>query len=181
MAGLRVPLSTLRRRPCDRQRMTRGRDGWLGLSRVTLAFTTPCRFVPAHCRTSARWGFGFARGGRLHRGEQECNAEVGRYPKRRWLFWNATRRLRTELSPWNTQLTCRGGRGDSEPEKAVLPPRSGAAAGSRWEPWSPLRPCRHGLFRTRQNIDHPRRYGGLAHPRVCFGRCRQGPGGFDYH
>src|SRR5262245_18675283 len=43
MAGLRVPLSTLRRRPCDRQRMTRGRDGWLGLSRVTLAFTTPRR------------------------------------------------------------------------------------------------------------------------------------------
>src|SRR5690242_9745710 len=54
MAGLRVPLSTLRRRPCDRQRMTRGRDGWLGLSRVTLAFTTPCRFGPAHCRTGAR-------------------------------------------------------------------------------------------------------------------------------
>src|SRR5262249_35425597 len=51
MAGLRVPLSTLRRRPCDRQRRTRGRDGWLGLSRVTLAFTTPCRFVPAHCRS----------------------------------------------------------------------------------------------------------------------------------
>jgi len=46
------------------------------------------------CRTSARSGFGFARGGRLHRGEQECNAEVGRYPRRRWLFWNATRRLR---------------------------------------------------------------------------------------
>src|SRR5215468_7435533 len=43
MAGLRVPLSTLRRRPCDRQRMTRGRDGWLGLSRVTLSFTTPRR------------------------------------------------------------------------------------------------------------------------------------------
>jgi hypothetical protein len=45
------------------------------------------------CRTSARSGFGFARGGRLHRGEQECNAEVSRYPRRRWLFWNATRRL----------------------------------------------------------------------------------------
>src|SRR5262245_27734975 len=43
MAGLRVPLSTLRCRPRDRQRMTRGRDGWLGLSRVTLAFTTPRR------------------------------------------------------------------------------------------------------------------------------------------
>src|SRR5215475_12562830 len=43
MAGLRVPLSTLRWRPCDRQRMTRGRDGWLGLSHVTLSFTTPRR------------------------------------------------------------------------------------------------------------------------------------------
>src|SRR6516165_4863484 len=43
MAGLRVPLSTLRCRPRDLQRMTRGRDGWLGLSRVTLAFTTPRR------------------------------------------------------------------------------------------------------------------------------------------
>src|SRR5262249_20059741 len=64
MAGLRVPLSTLRRRPCDRQRMTRGRDGWLGLSRVTLAFTTPCRFVPAHCRSSARSRPPLARGGR---------------------------------------------------------------------------------------------------------------------
>src|SRR5262249_47055642 len=30
-------------------------SGWLaGLSRVTLAFTTPCRFVPAHCRSDAR-------------------------------------------------------------------------------------------------------------------------------
>src|SRR5262245_7971815 len=70
MAGLRVPLSTLRRRPCDRQRMTRGRDGWLGLSRVTLAFTTPCRFVPAHCRTSARCGVRLARACRFDRSAQ---------------------------------------------------------------------------------------------------------------
>ena len=35
------PLSTLRRRPYDRQRMTRGREGWLGLSRATLSFATP--------------------------------------------------------------------------------------------------------------------------------------------
>jgi hypothetical protein len=43
LGRMRVPLSTLRCRPRDRQRMTRGRDGWLGLSRVTLAFTTPRR------------------------------------------------------------------------------------------------------------------------------------------
>src|SRR5262249_21450144 len=43
MAGLRVPLSTLRQKPYDRYRMTRGRGGWLGLPRTTLAFATPCR------------------------------------------------------------------------------------------------------------------------------------------
>jgi hypothetical protein len=45
-------------------------------------------------RTSVRSGFGFARGGRLHQGEQECNAEVGRYLRGRWLFRNATSCLR---------------------------------------------------------------------------------------
>src|SRR6516164_4321139 len=44
MAGLRVPLSTLRRWPYDHRRMTRGPDDWLGLSGVTLSSTTPCRF-----------------------------------------------------------------------------------------------------------------------------------------
>ena len=44
MAGLRVPLSTLRLRPCGRRRMTRGQDDWLGLSCTTLAFVTLCRF-----------------------------------------------------------------------------------------------------------------------------------------
>jgi hypothetical protein len=39
----RVPLSTLRRRPCGRFRMTRGRCGSLALHSVTLSFTTPCR------------------------------------------------------------------------------------------------------------------------------------------
>src|SRR5262245_3375650 len=43
MADPRVPLSTLRRRPCDRRRMTRGRGGWLGLPRTTLSFAIPCR------------------------------------------------------------------------------------------------------------------------------------------
>ena len=46
--GLYVPLSTLRRRPYERLRMTRGRCGSLLLQRMTLAFTTPCRFLPAH-------------------------------------------------------------------------------------------------------------------------------------
>ena len=42
--GLRVPLSTLRLRPCGRPRMTQGRCGSLNLQRMTLSFTTPCRF-----------------------------------------------------------------------------------------------------------------------------------------
>ena len=39
-----VPLSTLRRRPCERLRMTRGRRGWLGLQRTELPSATTCRF-----------------------------------------------------------------------------------------------------------------------------------------
>jgi len=46
--GLPVPLSTLRWMPRGRPRMTRGQDGWLVLSCVTLSFTTPRRFIPAH-------------------------------------------------------------------------------------------------------------------------------------
>src|SRR5690606_27036541 len=42
--GPHVPLSTLRRRPCEWLRMTRGRCGSLLLHRMTLSFTTPCRF-----------------------------------------------------------------------------------------------------------------------------------------
>jgi hypothetical protein len=42
--GLHLPLSTLRRRPCERLRMTRGRCGSLLLQRMKLPFTTPCRF-----------------------------------------------------------------------------------------------------------------------------------------
>ena len=45
----------------------------------SVAYATEAVLLPlkAVCRTSAHSGFGFARGGRLHRGEQECNAEVG--------------------------------------------------------------------------------------------------------
>ena len=46
--GLYVPRSTLRPRPCGRRRMTWGRCGWLRLHRMTLSFTPPCRFLPAH-------------------------------------------------------------------------------------------------------------------------------------
>ena len=42
--GLHVPLSTLRRRPYGRLRMTRGRCGSLHLQRVTLSFPAPHRF-----------------------------------------------------------------------------------------------------------------------------------------
>ncbi len=40
---LRVPLSTLRLLPYGDRRMTQGRCGSLGLLRMTLSFTTPCR------------------------------------------------------------------------------------------------------------------------------------------
>ncbi len=45
---LHVPLSTLRVRPHDRPRMTRGRCGSLGLHRTALASAPPRRFIPAH-------------------------------------------------------------------------------------------------------------------------------------
>jgi hypothetical protein len=41
------PCRTLRFTPCDVPRMTRGQDGSLLLSCVTLSFTTQCRFSPA--------------------------------------------------------------------------------------------------------------------------------------
>ena len=44
ISGPHVPLSTLRRRPCERLRMTRGRCGSLAHIRMTFAFTTPRRF-----------------------------------------------------------------------------------------------------------------------------------------
>src|SRR5437763_7461539 len=43
MAGLCVPLSTLRRSPHEQLRMTRGRCGSLLLHRKGLAPSTPCR------------------------------------------------------------------------------------------------------------------------------------------
>jgi len=42
--SLHVPLSTLRRRPFGRLRMTRGRRGSLYLQRVRLSLIPPCRF-----------------------------------------------------------------------------------------------------------------------------------------
>src|SRR5437667_12890643 len=85
----------------------------------------------AVCRSSARSGFGFARRGRLHRGEQECNAEVGRYPRRRWLFWNVTRRIEnTELSPWNDIAHQPARQEKRKLLKDGMAGRSGAAFGS---------------------------------------------------
>jgi hypothetical protein len=46
--GPHVPLSTLRRAPRGTRRTTRGRRGSLVLHRMTLPFTSPCRFRPAH-------------------------------------------------------------------------------------------------------------------------------------
>ena len=48
--GPRVPLSTLRVGSRLRPRMTQGRCGPLTLHRMTLSFTTPRRFSPAHRR-----------------------------------------------------------------------------------------------------------------------------------
>jgi hypothetical protein len=48
ISRLHVPLSTLHEQPCDWSRMTRGQGGSLRLPYVTLSFTTPYRFLPAH-------------------------------------------------------------------------------------------------------------------------------------
>ena len=48
ISRLHVPLSTLHEQPCDWPRMTRGQGGSLRLPCVTLSFTTPYRFLPAH-------------------------------------------------------------------------------------------------------------------------------------
>jgi len=53
MAGLCVPLSTLRRSPHEQLRMTRGRCGSLLLHRKGLAPSTPCRSPGASHITSA--------------------------------------------------------------------------------------------------------------------------------
>ena len=47
MAGLCIPLSTLRPWCYHHRRMTRGQDGSLFLSRAALSSATPCRFIPA--------------------------------------------------------------------------------------------------------------------------------------
>ena len=49
MAGLRSPLSTLRLRPRERLRMTRGQDGSLFLSCIELSSTTLCQSPGAPC------------------------------------------------------------------------------------------------------------------------------------
>src|SRR5262249_29511273 len=140
--GLRVPRSTLRRRPCDRQRMTRGRDGWLGLSRVTLAFTTPCRFVPAHCRSDARWARRLARACRGDRRARWLWGPVGlalgrsRYrtgpatPGRARLLRGPTSRARPDRQSRLLLPPChgpRGGGGRRGPDAACTrPPPAGA-------------------------------------------------------
>src|SRR5260370_36754104 len=47
MAGLYMPLSTLQGWPRGQPHMTQGRYGSLRLYRMTLSFTTTCRFSPA--------------------------------------------------------------------------------------------------------------------------------------
>src|SRR6516225_5260612 len=46
----RYPCPTLRVRPYDRPHMARGQGGSLRLPCTTLAFATPCRFIPALSR-----------------------------------------------------------------------------------------------------------------------------------
>ena len=98
----------------------------LGLSSMK-ACSTLARVGSAHrveflLRCSAR------RSHRPHRGEQECNAEVGRYPRRRWLIWIAPRRLKRRNCPRGTPRLCRlaaGGRVLAR--QAELAARSAAA------------------------------------------------------
>jgi hypothetical protein len=52
---LHVPLSTLRWQPYGWPRMTRGQDGSLCLSCVTLSFTTPRRFYPGARHGLLEW------------------------------------------------------------------------------------------------------------------------------
>jgi hypothetical protein len=66
------------------------------------------------CRASARYRARPARVGRLHRGEQDCNAEVGPYPRMPWSFWNATRRLRIPNCRRGTIGSVAGGSSDDE-------------------------------------------------------------------
>ena len=54
MAGLHVPLSTLRRRPHGRRRMTRGHRGSLLLRCRAFSSLSSCRFIPAHLTFHAR-------------------------------------------------------------------------------------------------------------------------------
>jgi hypothetical protein len=70
--GPHVPLSTLQRFPCEKLRMARGRCGSLGLQRMTLSFTTPRRFIPAH----------------------RINAKLFSYPPSKALFCHSTRASR---------------------------------------------------------------------------------------
>ena len=56
MAGLCIPLSTLRPWCYHHRRMTRGQDGSLFLSCAALSSATPCRFIPALSLTPASGG-----------------------------------------------------------------------------------------------------------------------------
>src|SRR6516164_6407301 len=83
MAGLRVPLSTLRLRPYGRRRLTRGQDDWLGLSCTTLAYVTLCRFSTAHYASSETQGM--RRGGRgLCGAREKARADVRGLIHDRW-------------------------------------------------------------------------------------------------
>ena len=70
--GSLFPLSTLGLRPLDRRPMTRGRNGWLGLSRRGLQPPTSRRFrrrshVPQLSQLAARWARAIRKGSRSSR------------------------------------------------------------------------------------------------------------------
>ena len=80
--SLHVPLSTLRLRPYERQRMTRGQRGWLDLHCMKFSFTTPRRFGR---RTEQNHGLDHRSDHRNHR----TAAQSTRYRRQRSSAWTA--------------------------------------------------------------------------------------------
>src|SRR6266487_1626789 len=81
MAGLHVPLLTLRNPPCGWPRIARGRSGSLLLDRTTLAFATPRRLTRRYSPTPCRRCSG-SRNARASAsvGRSECGRAAMQHP-----------------------------------------------------------------------------------------------------
>src|SRR6516225_6058218 len=115
MAGLRVTLLTLRRWPYDHRRMTRGPDDWLGLSCVTLSFTTPCRFCTGALGDLTLWGaaLGGARRQNLVTGDASWRRRTGSRRRRRLPAH------RIGLQRWTQLSSCHGRIVEGEHQSAL--------------------------------------------------------------